>query len=114
LIFALPEASLTLFSLSSSLLLAATKASEGYVTAKSLLNTNMEETLNMVEGLLKSSIELSSNDPLHPTLGPLYYLYGTALLYVVEESTETAGMMGPEDQQEVRREGMANDNDATF
>ena len=69
------------------------------MSAKSLLDSNLEETLSLVEGLLKSAIESNNEDSLHPSLGPLYYLYGTTLLYIVEESTETAGMMAPEDQQ---------------
>lgn len=63
-----------------------TRSSDLYETAKSLLNEDaFESALSLIETGLSTLASLGI-DELHPALGPLYYLYGTTLLYSVEES----------------------------
>ena len=67
-----------------------TKTSDAYTTSKALLAAGEFETaLETIEtalGSVLSSLPESENNELHPALAPLYYLYGTTLLYSVEES----------------------------
>jgi len=74
-----------------------TKTSIAYTTAKALLASGEFETaLETIEtalGSVLSSLPPSENNELHPSLAPLYYLYGTTLLYSVEESGDA--MMQP-------------------
>lgn len=80
-----------------------TQTSETFVSAKALLAANdMEGCMSLVEGMIKSTLEAHQNDELAPALGPLYYLYGTTLLYTVEDSTDAIESMNPEDQEEAR------------
>jgi hypothetical protein len=63
-----------------------TRSSSLYDTAKTLLNQDaFESALSLIETGLSSLASMGCDD-LHPALGPLYYLYGTTLLYSVEES----------------------------
>lgn len=75
-----------------------TKHSPSYTAAKSKLSSGeLDECLSLIEGQLavvKSSLvavdddKVDDNDELelHEALCPLYYLYGTTLLYLVEEN----------------------------
>ena len=81
-----------------------TKSSPAYISAKALLGSGEFETaLETVEtaiGTILSSLpESEGNNELHPSLAPLYYLYGTTLLYSVEESGDA--MMPTMQQNEV-------------
>ena len=68
-----------------------TEASDAYLLAKNLMQAgdfdNAMETIGTAMGILTSQLP-DSSDAVHPSLGPLYYLYGTTLLYVIEESTD--------------------------
>lgn len=92
-----------------------TQNSSEYACAKSLLAGNdLEGCLEMVEGLLKRTIaRVGQEDSLNAALGPLYYLYGTTLLYTVEDSTDMAAMMGPEDR-EAATEAMEADKEIAW
>jgi hypothetical protein len=74
-----------------------TKHSPSYTAAKSKLSSGeLDECLSLIEGQLadvKSSLVAVDDDKvgndeleLHEALCPLYYLYGTTLLYLVEEN----------------------------
>jgi hypothetical protein len=74
-----------------------TKHSPNYTLAKSKLSSGeLDECLSLIEGQLadvKSSLVADDNADkvgdeleLHEALCPLYYLYGTTLLYLVEEN----------------------------
>ena len=69
-----------------------TKTGPFYVKAKQILQTgNFESTLSKIEtGITTILSLLPSPDELHESLGPFYYMYGTTLLYSVEESQDTA------------------------
>ena len=80
-----------------------TQTSPSFLTAKSLLaNNDMDSCLTLVMSLLASTRAECKDDDLSPSLGPLYYLYGTALLYTVEDKTDEVAAMSPDDQEEVR------------
>jgi len=70
----------------------AVEACEEYKLAKSFLaEGKLEECIASAGGMLTSLMEhpsCNSND-LFPPLAPIYYLYGTALLYTVEEASDT-------------------------
>ena len=52
---------------------------------------DFEATLSKIEtGITTVLSLLPSHDDLHPSLAPLYYMYGTTLLYSIEESQDTA------------------------
>lgn len=76
-----------------------TKHSPNYTLAKSKLSSGeLDECLSLIEGQLadvKSALTEVADDnadkvgdelELHEALCPLYYLYGTTLLYLVEEN----------------------------
>mmetsp|Transcript_782 Transcript_782/g.1226 ORF Transcript_782/g.1226 Transcript_782/m.1226 type:complete len:541 (-) Transcript_782:402-2024(-) len=67
-----------------------TKECVFYSNAKKYLNEgNFESALNSVEKGIKTILSLlPSADELHPCLAPLYYMYGTTLLYSIEESSD--------------------------
>ena len=48
---------------------------------------NAMKTIGTAMGILTSQLT-DSSDAVHPALAPLYYLYGTTLLYTIEESTD--------------------------
>eukprot|EP00584_Thalassiosira_punctigera_P009204 CAMPEP_0172533800 /NCGR_PEP_ID=MMETSP1067-20121228/6380_1 /TAXON_ID=265564 ORGANISM="Thalassiosira punctigera, Strain Tpunct2005C2" /NCGR_SAMPLE_ID=MMETSP1067 /ASSEMBLY_ACC=CAM_ASM_000444 /LENGTH=575 /DNA_ID=CAMNT_0013318497 /DNA_START=84 /DNA_END=1811 /DNA_ORIENTATION=+ len=78
----------------------ATKRSKAYALSKQLLASGslddalstLEMTLQLSRKMLANSTKLENDDgggdeiELHESLAPLYYLYGTTLLYSVEES----------------------------
>ncbi|KAG7362781.1 hypothetical protein IV203_026141 [Nitzschia inconspicua] len=67
--------------------------SESYFVAKQLLNEgNFEEALSIVEQELENTkaVLLSQHQEadFHPAIAPLHYLYGTTLLYSLEEAKD--------------------------
>lgn len=73
----------------------ATKQSKAYTLSKQLLAAgSLDDALSTLEVALQFSREMLINSlsdatdeiELHESLAPLYYLYGTTLLYSVEES----------------------------
>lgn len=71
------------------------KSSSAYVTGKALLASgDFEAVLSAVGDALGATLESLpgslENRELHESLGPLYYLYGSTLLYSVEENTDDA------------------------
>jgi hypothetical protein len=81
---------------------ATTRSSSLYDTAKTLLNQDaFESALSLIETGLSALASMGCDD-LHPALGPFYYLYGTTLLYSVEESQvdDANVMMNASEQQE--------------
>ena len=115
-----------------------TKQSKAYTLSKQLLAAgSLDDALSTLEVALQFSREMLTNSlsdasdeneiELHESLAPLYYLYGTTLLYSVEESdvmmasgTGTSGAGGEEKQEvevgdiqvEVPPETETNDNHA--
>lgn len=71
-----------------------TQQSDYYVTAMSFLKAgDFEEALSVIqEGLdaVLSRVPPTEDESLHESLAPLHYLYGTTLLYSVEESSTTS------------------------
>lgn len=78
-----------------------TKTGPFYTKAKKILQTgDFEATLSKIEtGITTILSLLPSHDDLHQSLAPLYYMYGTTLLYSIEESkdTEASVMAGGDD-----------------
>jgi len=65
------------------------KTSIVYAQAKhDLEEGNFNAALAGIEVELTKILEAVGHDELHPALAPLYYLYGTTLLYSVEESSQ--------------------------
>jgi len=65
------------------------KDSDAYRSSKCLMSSgDFEDALQIVESVLKAALSSDQvkGDQLHESLAPLYYLYGTTLLYSVEES----------------------------
>jgi tetratricopeptide (TPR) repeat protein len=76
------------------------QTSEQYVLAKSLLGIgNFEQALELIEAAIEehkavlTSREVGSVD-LHECMAPWHYLYGTTLLYQIEESSDTQMTLG--------------------
>lgn len=69
-----------------------TKSGPFYAKAKEILQTgDFEAVLSKIEtGITTILSLLPSQDDLHESLAPLYYMYGTTLLYSIEESQDTA------------------------
>mmetsp|Transcript_65571 Transcript_65571/g.77638 ORF Transcript_65571/g.77638 Transcript_65571/m.77638 type:complete len:510 (+) Transcript_65571:107-1636(+) len=66
------------------------KSSPSYKKAKEFLNAgDFEEALTLLSTTLSELITRVETET-HPSAAPLYYLYGTTLLYSVEESTDDA------------------------
>lgn len=67
-----------------------TKNSTHYLKAKSHLQAgDFEAALSSIElGITSTLSLLPDQDELHGSIAPLYYLYGTTLLYSIEESQE--------------------------
>ena len=72
-----------------------TQALPAFATAKTLLQSSTTDCMTVVQALLDET-KASTNDDLHPAMAPLFYLYGTALLYEVEDKVEQ--MMDDTDQ----------------
>lgn len=124
------------------------EASTFYITARSLLNNgSFEEALTQIEQgieetkkrlfLLSSSSQLSANDKsnqqqqqqqpqsseedmeFHEAMAPFHYLYGTTLLYSIEESTDamaiptttTTSSAEPREEEEKYNHENAGDDD---
>jgi len=68
------------------------KSSGLYTKAKAnMQDGDFELALSKIESGINTVLEiLPSRDELHESLAPLYYLYGTTLLYSVEESQDNA------------------------
>lgn len=71
------------------------ESSEKYVLAKSLLSSgDFEQALELIEEAIQEtravllSMEVADTD-LHESMAPFHYLYGTTLLYSIEESNDT-------------------------
>jgi len=81
---------------------ATTKDSEAYYTAKNSLNEgDFEEALTTIESEIQVTLSLlpEESSELHESLAPFYYLYGTTLLYSVEESNDPSStMVGAEEE----------------
>jgi hypothetical protein len=82
-----------------------TEASESYLLAKSLMQAgdfdSALETIGMAMGEITSQLaarnDVDEDDAaIHPALAPLYYLYGTTLLYTIEESSDTLQAPDPQ------------------
>jgi len=75
-----------------------TKHGPFYTKAKEILQTDdFDSALSKIEtGLTATLSLLNDRNELHESLAPLYYMYGTTLLYSVEESQATteASIMG--------------------
>jgi tetratricopeptide (TPR) repeat protein len=69
-----------------------TESSDAYLLAKSLLNDgdfdNAMETIGTAMGIITSQLP-PDMAAVHEALAPLYYLYGTTLLYSMEESDDS-------------------------
>ena len=73
-----------------------TRSSSAYSTARRLLAVGQfEDALALLEAAITATRQILPVDPstgeideLHPALAPLHYLYGTTLLYTVEESDD--------------------------
>lgn len=85
------------------------EASEFYVTAKALLNQDdFEQALSTIEQGIVHTVEVleaancTDNLGVHPSMAPFHYLYGTTLLYSIEESSspEQDAMMMAQQQAE--------------
>ena len=88
---------------------ATSKASRHYVVAKTLLNEGDFETAltTLEEGMaaLQQQQQLKEEDSaLHPSLAPFHYLYGTTLLYSMEESSQEDAMAIPSSNGEADEE----------
>ena len=76
----------------------AVRSSSAYTTARRLLNAGQfEDALALIEASMVATRQslggagrdgAEEADELHPSLAPLHYLYGTTLLYSVEESDD--------------------------
>ena len=110
-----------------------TKSSKAYTMSKQLLSSGslddalstLEMTLQLSREILVSSLNHNKNDnstkpdieeddvniELHESLAPLYYLYGTTLLYSVEESDVM--MAATNDQTKVTNGGAPSDIDVS-
>lgn len=104
-----------------------TKSSKAYTLAYKLLNSdNFQDALSTLETALKFTVQILRADhdktanakkgdeeeedcmELHESLAPLYYLYGSTLLYSVEESDVM--MAGSGQQQQQPTGGAPHDN----
>jgi hypothetical protein len=70
------------------------KMSVAYAQAKyDLENGDFDAALSVIEGELTKTMEQVGSHDFHAALAPLYYMYGTTLLYSVEESAQDAMAM---------------------
>jgi tetratricopeptide (TPR) repeat protein len=88
-----------------------TQTSDSYLLAKHLLKEgdfdNALETIGMALETTASRLPEDADADVHEAMAPLYYLYGTTLLYSMEESSDvqTGGMtMNPDNQGEGEEE----------
>lgn len=67
-----------------------TRFSSTFATARTLLNAGQfEDALTLIEAAITATRQvIGDDDELHESLAPLHYLYGTTLLYSVEESDD--------------------------
>ena len=78
----------------------ATQTSDSYLLAKRLLNDgdfdNALETIGLAMNTTASLLPETQDADVHESMAPLYYLYGTTLLYSIEESSDiqTDAMVG--------------------
>jgi tetratricopeptide (TPR) repeat protein len=76
------------------------EASDFYQSAKALLKSgDFEDALSTIEeGIAWTQQQLQAADidsSLHESMAPFHYLYGTTLLYSIEESNDTSTMQEP-------------------
>jgi tetratricopeptide (TPR) repeat protein len=79
---------------------AGTEASGAYLLAKRLLaDGDFDQAMEIIAAAMASTMSRLPEEcsELHESMGPLYYLYGTTLLYSIEESA--TGNFGPEEHQ---------------
>ena len=90
-----------------------TKKSPFYIKAKAFLQTgDFEAALTTIESGIKTILTLLPEpDEMHESIAPLSYLYGTTLLYSIEESQENPenSMMAAEQQQQQATDDSAGD-----
>ena len=80
------------------------KDSMAYGKAKAQLSAGeFEVAMEEIETELTKRMSVLGNE-FHECLAPLYYLYGTTLLYSVEESTDTSVMQQQQQQQQTEEE----------
>jgi hypothetical protein len=104
------------------------ESSESYIVAKELLNAgNFEEALSIIEQELETTKALLLSQhhqdvDVHPAIAPLHYLYGTTLLYSLEEAkddgqdaaamtTMVPAPLPEEEEQEDQEEEYEDDDD---
>ena len=76
---------------------AGTETSDAYLIAKSLLNDGaFDEAMEIIGSAMASTLSRlpEESGTLHECMAPFYYLYGTTLLYSIEESTS----LGPQSE----------------
>jgi tetratricopeptide (TPR) repeat protein len=79
---------------------AGTEASDAYLLAKRLLaDGDFDQAMDIIAAAMASTMSRlpEESSELHECMGPFYYLYGTTLLYSIEESA--TGNFGPEEHQ---------------
>ena len=81
--------------------------SEKYVLCKSLLSSgDFEQALELIEQAIEETREIlvsmmeHSDTDLHESMAPFHYLYGTTLLYSIEESNDTQMTVAASDEAE--------------
>jgi hypothetical protein len=91
-----------------------TKKSKFYTNAKGSLQTgDFEAALAIIEsGITSIMSTLPDPDEMHECIAPLYYLYGTTLLYSIEESQENPenSLMASQVQQEQQQQEGGGDS----
>ena len=72
------------------------QSSRHYTVAKTLLSSGDFETAlaTIEEGIQSLQQQLPEGQSLHEAMAPFHYLYGTTLLYSIEESTDPQQPMG--------------------
>eukprot|EP00428_Durinskia_dybowskii_P000077 CAMPEP_0170295706 /NCGR_PEP_ID=MMETSP0116_2-20130129/47979_1 /TAXON_ID=400756 /ORGANISM="Durinskia baltica, Strain CSIRO CS-38" /LENGTH=486 /DNA_ID=CAMNT_0010547261 /DNA_START=70 /DNA_END=1530 /DNA_ORIENTATION=- len=74
---------------------ASSESSEKFLLAKSLLSSgDFEQSLEVIEGAIQETRQIlgtlgMEDADLHESMAPFHYLYGTTLLYSIEESNDT-------------------------
>jgi len=98
---------------------ASTQTSNVYLLAKHLLQEgDFDQCLSTIEEEMTRITSLLANEDasVHESMAPLYYLYGTTLLYSIEESTDvantgmTAGSNEEEEEEEMEDSQIAWEN----
>lgn len=80
---------------------AGTEASAAYCTAKILLNDGeFDQALEIIGNAMARTMSRlpEESGTLHECMAPFYYLYGTTLLYSIEESSDNLGPEAPDEE----------------